>query len=155
MKRELCSCWREWERLFFAGSGIQCSCLHFLLLWIKDWTELEQRQRWRLRRHCTPFSRPPRPASTRLTSPPSALRLFAFGISKWNDCFAIVIQRVLILLGGNTSPLFYTLLLEPSQLDFSAHGYDEKNCKCGKLLVSHFDITVHMNLSWNCFIPTV
>lgn len=99
VKRELCSCWREWERLFFAGSGIQCSCLHFLLLWIKDWTELEQRQRWRLRRHCTPFSRPPRPASMRLTSPPSALRLFAFGISKWNDCFAIVIQRVLILLG--------------------------------------------------------
>lgn len=31
------------------------------------------------------------------------------------------------------SPLFYTLLLEPSQLDFSAYGYDEQNCKCGKI----------------------
>ena len=53
-------------------------------------------------------------------------------------------NRVHILLGGNMSLLFDTLLLEPSQLDFSAYSYNEQNCKCGKLLVSHFDMTVYI-----------
>lgn len=40
--------------------------------------------------------------------------------------------------------LLYTLLLEPSQLDFSAYGHDKQTCKCGKWLVSHFDMTVYI-----------
>lgn len=59
----------------------------------------------------------------------------------------LLLKRVHILLGRqheSSAPLLYTLLLEPSQLDFSAYGCDEQNCKCGKWLVSHFDITVYI-----------
>lgn len=80
-------------------------------------------------------------------SPPALYGHLLLPFQKWNDCFAIVMKRVHILLGRqheSSAPLLYTLLLEPSQLDFSAYGCDEQNCKCGKWLVSHFDITVYI-----------
>lgn len=85
-----------------------------------------------------PYSRPPKPASIRLTSPPSTIWSFAVGISKvkWLLCYCY--EESPHPVGAATrvkSPpglLLYTLLLEPSQLDFSAYGCDEQNCKCGK-----------------------
>lgn len=60
------------------------------------WTELEQRRRWRLRRHCTPYSRPPKPTSIRLTSPPATL-VICFGH------FNSEMTALLLLWRGSTS----------------------------------------------------